>query len=1417
MISSFDKELLRHGEKHSTQELQQLIEKTSSKDLIESIKNKLGRSDCAAFWNYLLQGFSRNAESKAKRFTCVQAFLTEISKVELTYKQMYDLITRLCLDLPSFTSEQLINIVDHCVDAIKIGDPKCVGWKELLPETISVLSNVSALDVNGMVIPGSEYRDTIVKNICFMKWPIEILTPIADMFRELTMSPSEKLIVLNKFSASLESIIPSEVPALSYQLFSMCTTAGQIIIPILALEKYFYRFYYKKLFADLDSNSTDFNSIDVYSDKELREAEETVLHHLNYCTQYKINEIQLCIVLRNFLSTPDVLLTPFVLSAVLSMTRANREPDTRLSTSVILPFLRTVIKNNEDEKKYAQYSVWCRDCLQIRRVDLDRTFTIMIDQNKEGKDTITPGLVNLAFVLLKEKNSSVIYELGMNFLIKFVRKRFVFGKGVVRKLAEWMVLDQEAVQYADCLTLLSTNDTYTVSECENSVNYILDFLLWIPGDHAMRMMTFILPILKISPAIRDSFIEILRKAINSSDAKTCRMGVYGFCMVLKQLNNSNSQRTSMNASGICTQQSISGFSLMSQATLGNRNNPQRHFDMLTLEIIGLLRNCFNQKIEIKYTLYENLQRAVELNPKLIPHVLQFIDGHFRSFFDTKTDDEEKFVININFSKLLHSVGDNGNEIEVKDNLGKLTHFVAHCLKAYDRFEHAYDTTKMCKILNTISEQIRIKEFKFETISGPLTLLKNETVMQQLNFLEGLMSYLILTSTSENSNVTTMYALFKLHHSIAEGLKSLSGGKKNIKTKPKGNNETEHHNSTVNGIVVKKINSKPENIWHLSDIELFLRLLHEEPVKFANSSAIAPLRSNREFVRYIYKVTASAVENLRNQPAYKQVSHSRRTLKILTDITKIIYEHCIKQLPSLWKNFDLKAAALCVECFYQCLNTANVVFLKKFDEFLKGVDYHPMNISSNRDATTIIQETIDQYMADEEELREDTDASFGAIIPSTLLQCLEILYDKISYSDRLTIESYTWLIDFCKNNEVFTKEMGIVHKLLFIQRQKTHSGMFFNTIAMHLEKVIGQVTDQPDLILNFQLKSITLTSAESCITYLYATLRKQIEEVEYFISKANSLHYKLKIIAEDEREMCLASLKRKERSVCSQLIHISNTLLHLSNVSLPLGTCMESLLRILIQMYTCLKNLAKHFLCRSSTSKLSIQGTKFDHLLQVVGKPLATNIYALITYIEANIFENRPKGKLLNPQAEKAKILRETKHIPRLILFVENFNKNVILLSKKTNDKLASFLHLGTVRDFRIKTSELKKAIDESMSHSSRINDNSDEEETDAQQIEEETLLDEIEAESSTPSDVLENEVNEDSRPKASSSSGHVAQEDDEVLQHESATSTNSQLLKNLAKINSQSKKRSIRSLEGVSMTSAPPPKKGKGRPSKKGK
>lgn len=136
------------------------------------------------------------------------------------------------------------------------------------------------------------------------------------------------------------------------------------------------------------------------------------------------------------------------MSSILSMARINRDPDNRLSSSAVLPYLRNVIANNEDEKEMLNTSAWCRDTLQTKQVNLEQIFTVLIDQNKEGKDVVTPGLVNLAFTLLRAKDAPKLHALGISFLQKFVRKRFIFGQGIVKHIADWMILEQDAHQYS---------------------------------------------------------------------------------------------------------------------------------------------------------------------------------------------------------------------------------------------------------------------------------------------------------------------------------------------------------------------------------------------------------------------------------------------------------------------------------------------------------------------------------------------------------------------------------------------------------------------------------------------------------------------------------------------------------------------------------------------------------------------------------------------------------------------------------------------------------------------------------------------------------------------------------------------------------------------------------------------------------
>jgi len=142
------------------------------------------RSEGITFWNYLLLGFNPDSkDSVAKRFDCVRSFMDGLSSMELSYKQTFDLITRLSQDLVTFPSDQLAWIVEHCMDGMRQGDAKCVGWKDLLPDALSLLLVRPRFLLHGVSMDGTEFRNTTVRSIATMQWPATILTPIADMFK----------------------------------------------------------------------------------------------------------------------------------------------------------------------------------------------------------------------------------------------------------------------------------------------------------------------------------------------------------------------------------------------------------------------------------------------------------------------------------------------------------------------------------------------------------------------------------------------------------------------------------------------------------------------------------------------------------------------------------------------------------------------------------------------------------------------------------------------------------------------------------------------------------------------------------------------------------------------------------------------------------------------------------------------------------------------------------------------------------------------------------------------------------------------------------------------------------------------------------------------------------------------------------
>lgn len=78
----------------------------------------------------------------------------------------------------------------------------------------------------------------------------------------MPITKEERSKIVGKFAETFKELEPTELPPLANQLFSLTTTVPLVMMVLFSLQKYFHKFYYKKLFTDMESDSmTDADSI----------------------------------------------------------------------------------------------------------------------------------------------------------------------------------------------------------------------------------------------------------------------------------------------------------------------------------------------------------------------------------------------------------------------------------------------------------------------------------------------------------------------------------------------------------------------------------------------------------------------------------------------------------------------------------------------------------------------------------------------------------------------------------------------------------------------------------------------------------------------------------------------------------------------------------------------------------------------------------------------------------------------------------------------------------------------------------------------------------------------------------------------------------------------------------------------------
>ncbi|KAL1764061.1 Fanconi anemia group I protein [Sigmodon hispidus] len=224
-----------------------------------------------------------------------------------------------------------------------------------------------------------------------------------------------------------------------------------------------------------------------------------------------------------------------------------------------------------------------------------------------------------------------------------------------------------------------------------------------------------------------------------------------------------------------------------------------------------------------------------------------------------------------------------------------------------------------------------------------------------------------------------------------------------------------------------------------------------------------------------------------------------------------------------------------------------------------------------------------------------------------------------------------------------------------------------------------------------------TAAPTVCLLVLSQAERVLEEVDWLITKIKgSLNQETLSdeVPPDASSQAIPPNLPIEKAIIMQLGTLVTVFHELMQTALPSGSCVDTLLKDLSKIYSTLTAFVKYCLqvCPSSRG---IPNT-VEKLVKLSGSHLTPMCYSFISYVQ-NKSNNNPKCTEKEKAAVgtiMAKVLRETKPIPNLVFAIEQYEKFLIQLSKKSKVNLMQHMKLSASRDFKIKGNILDMVLGE---------------------------------------------------------------------------------------------------------------------------
>ncbi|XP_047591772.1 Fanconi anemia group I protein isoform X3 [Lutra lutra] len=1191
------------------------------------------------------------------------------------------------LEAHNFPGSLLVELAKEFVGAIKESSLTNGKSLELLPIILTALvANKENLDYGKGELSGEECKKQLINTLCSGRWDQQYVIQLTSMFKDVPLTAEEVEFVVEKVLRMFGKLNLQEIPPLVYQLLVLSSKGSRrrALEGIIAF------------FNELDKRHNEEQSGDELLDLvtvpsgELRHVEGTIILHIVFAVKL---DCELGRELLKHLKAGQQgdfsnNICPFSIALLLSVTRIQR-----FEEQVFDLLKALVVKSFKDRQllqssKFLQNLVPHRSCVSTMILEV-------VKNSVHSWDHVTQGLVELGFILMDSYGPKKILDgksietssglskipnqhackLGASILLETFKIHEMIRQEILEQVLN-RVVTRASSPISHFLDLLSNIIMYAplvLQSCSSKITETFDYFSFLPLQTVQGLLKAVQPLLKVSMSVRDSLILVLRKAMFASQLDARKSAVAGFLLLLKNFKVLGSLSSSQ-----CSQ-SVGASQV--HVDIHSRYNSVAN-ETFCLEIMDSLRRCLGQQADVRLMLYEGFYDVLRRNSQLANSIMQTLLSQLKQFYEPEPDVLPPL-------KLEACILTQGDQISLQEPLDHLLCCVQHCLVWYKsrvmplQQEEEEEEEEFYQELEDMLESITSRMIKSELEDFELDksadfsqntgvgIKNNICASLVMGICEVLIEYNFSISNFSKNKFEEVLNLFMCYKKLSDILNEKAG---------KGKTKTAN---------------KMESFWSMKFVSDLLSALFRDSTQ-SHEESLSVLRSSNEFMRHAVSAALQKVQQLKEtgHVSGPDGQNPEKVFQNLCDITRVLlwrYTSIPTSVEDLGKKEKGKSISLlCLEGLQKVLSAVSLFYQPKIHQFLRALDVtdnegeEAEDSISHRAAFQIrqFQRSLLNLLSSQEEDFNSKEALLLVTVLSNLSKLLEP-------SSPQFVQVLSWTSKICKENNhedpSFCK--GLMNLLFSLHVLYKSPVTLLRDLSQDIHGHLGDIDQDVEVEKTDHFAMVNLrTAAPTVCLLVLSQAEKVLEEVDWLITKLKG-QVSQEIVSEEPSSQATRPHHPIEKAIIMQLGTLLTFFHELVQTALPSGSCVDILLKDLCKMYTILTALVRYYLqvCQSAGGIPK----NMEKLVKLSGSHLTPLCYSFISYIQNKKSQSlkctgEKKGKAAVVATAMARALRETKPIPNLIFAIEQYEKFLIHLSKKSKVNLMQHMKLSTSRDFKIK-------------------------------------------------------------------------------------------------------------------------------------